>query len=68
MMSDARRDEELLLFAMSHTVYAEIKKSSRSWPTEDLGFAMLLAKKIDKINMFYIKKEEYYIIGFELSY
>ncbi|TYH16663.1 hypothetical protein ES288_A05G133800v1 [Gossypium darwinii] len=41
------------------------KKRSRSWPTEDMGFALLLARELDKINTFYIDKEEDYIIGFK---
>ncbi|TYI81146.1 hypothetical protein E1A91_D05G135000v1 [Gossypium mustelinum] len=54
------------------------KKRSRSWPTKEfvgssrdrrssvreMGFALLLARELDKINTFYIDKEEDYIIGF----
>lgn len=43
------------------------KKRSGSWATEGMGFALLLARELDKINAFYIDKEEDCIIGFRVS-
>ena len=37
-----------------------------SLPTEDMGFTLLLDRELDKINTFYIDKEEDYIIRFRV--
>lgn len=42
------------------------RSGTANLPTEDMGFTLLLDRELDKINTFYIDKEEDYIIRFRV--